>query len=80
MTVQTDIQMPVQVEGAFVPRLPAICRADGTWEPGEGCHIDNLRVVLLLGGRRVDITAGLTPEQLRELEEEAIELHSLNED
>lgn len=74
--LQHSTDLTVELEGTPIPRRPDRRLPDGTFEPGDGGYVDNLRVWLAGGGQRLDITASLTELKLRQLEEEALEHHA----
>ena len=78
MKVSTDIMLAVEVEGRHSPGVRARATADGTWLPGEGECIEDMRVFLVQGGKRLDITALVADDKLRDIEEDALELCALN--
>jgi hypothetical protein len=79
MRIAIDTTLQVELEGDAQAGLRERQHADGVWEPGEAPSIQRMRVMLVRGSKRLDITAWLTDDKLRELEEEGLELHALND-
>jgi len=78
MIITTDVTLEVELHGTHDAGLRSVRRADGTWEPGEGPSIVDMRVWLVNGNKRLDITAMLSHDKLRDLEEDGLELSALN--
>lgn len=78
MKLTTDVTLEVELQGAYRPAVRGWQQSDGVYQPGEGPAIDGLRVMLIRGAERIDITAMLTDDKLRDLEEDGLELCALN--
>ena len=72
----TALTLDVELGGTLLQAKRARPRADGTYEPGAGAAIEGLRVYVGSGPSRIDITAALSADQLRALEEDGVELTS----
>jgi len=74
MNVVTELTLDVELTGNYERGMRARQQSDGVWQPCEGPRIEDLRVMLVKGSKRLDITAMLDEDQLRILEESGLEL------
>jgi hypothetical protein len=74
MRLAMDTTLEIEIEGTYQQGARDQRTADGTWLPGEGPSIEGMRVMLVNGSKRLDITAMLSADKIRELEEDSLEL------